>query len=81
MNTIILFWNPAVSSYTMERMREDMAHWTHVGNWSVWQHEAAKKGDHFIDAVNLDTVYCSPKDQRNYEAFYPLQVKIQNLER
>ena len=55
MNTIILFWNPAVSSYTMERMREDMAHWTHVGNWSVWQHEAAKKGDCFIDAVNLDT--------------------------
>ena len=48
MNTIILFWNPAVSSYTLERMREDMAHWTHVGNWSVWQHDAAKKGDRFF---------------------------------
>ena len=35
MNTIILFWNPAISSYTIERLREDMANYAHVSNWSV----------------------------------------------
>ena len=48
MNTFILFWNPEISSYTLERMRDDMEHWAHVGNWSVWQHDLAHKGDRFF---------------------------------
>lgn len=48
MNTFILFWNPEISSYTLERMRDDLEHWTHVNNWSVWQHDLAHKGDRFF---------------------------------
>ena len=48
MNTFILFWNPKISSYTLERMRDDTEHWAHVGNWSVWQHDIAHKGDRFF---------------------------------
>lgn len=48
MKTFILFWNPAISSYTMERMQNDMEHLTHVSNWSVWQHEDAHIGDRFF---------------------------------
>ncbi len=48
MNTFILFWNPDVSSYTLERMRDDLEHWAHVSNWSVWQHDLAHKGDRFF---------------------------------
>ncbi len=48
MNTIILFWNPEISSYTIERLREDLENYTHVSNWSVWEHENAHKGDRFF---------------------------------
>lgn len=48
MKTFILFWNPAISSYTMERMQDDLEHLTHVSNWSVWQHEDAHIGDRFF---------------------------------
>lgn len=48
MNTIILFWNPGISSYTIKRLREDLTHHAHVGNWSVWEHEKAHKGDRFF---------------------------------
>ena len=48
MNTFILFWNPKISSYTLERMRDDLEHWAHVSNWSVWQHDIAHKGDRFF---------------------------------
>lgn len=48
MNTFILFWNPDVSSYTLERMRDDLEHCAHVSNWSVWQHDLAHKGDRFF---------------------------------
>ena len=48
MNTIILFWNPSISSYTIERLREDLSNYAHVGNWSVWEHEKAHKGDRFF---------------------------------
>jgi hypothetical protein len=48
MNTIILFWNPAISSYTIERLREDMSNYAHVSNWSVWEHDKAHKGDRFF---------------------------------
>lgn len=48
MNTIILFWNPEISSYTIKRLREDLANYDYVGNWSVWEHEKAHKGDRFF---------------------------------
>ena len=48
MNTIILFWNPKISSYTMERLREDLDYRQHVSNWSVWEHDKAHKGDRFF---------------------------------
>ena len=48
MNTIILFWNPGISSYTVKRLREDLSNNAHVGNWSVWEHEEAHKGDRFF---------------------------------
>lgn len=48
MSTFILFWNPAISSYTMEQMQNDLANWTHVKNWSVWRHRDAHKGDRFF---------------------------------
>lgn len=31
-NTIILFWNPGISSYTIKRLREDLDNHTHVSN-------------------------------------------------
>lgn len=48
MNTIILFWNPGISSYTIKRLREDLTNYAHVGNWSVWEHDKAHKGDRFF---------------------------------
>ena len=48
MNTIILFWNPGISSYTIERLREDLSNHAHVSNWSVWEHEKAHRGDRFF---------------------------------
>lgn len=48
MNTIILFWNPDISSYTIERLREDLSNCAHVSNWSVWEHDKAHKGDRFF---------------------------------
>ena len=48
MCTIILFWNPGISSYTIERLREDLSNHSHVSNWSVWEHDKAHKGDRFF---------------------------------
>ena len=48
MKTFILFWNPAISSYTLEQVQHDLANWTHVKNWSVWRHKDAHKGDRFF---------------------------------
>lgn len=51
--TIILMWNPSISSYTMERFNEDYE-WLTKGwvptdfNWSVWQHREAKEGDKYF---------------------------------
>lgn len=52
-NTVILMWNPFISSYTMERFNEDLCSmadgWALDDfNWSVWQHEEAKEGDRFF---------------------------------
>ena len=52
-NTIILMWNPTISSYTMERFENDLKD-LYVGwmdddfNWSVWEYEKAKEGDKFF---------------------------------
>ena len=48
MKTFILFWNPGISSYTIERLREDLDAEQHVGNWSVWEHKKAHKCDRFF---------------------------------
>lgn len=48
MSIIILFWNPKISSYTLERLREDLNGRTYVSNWSVWEHDKAHKGDRFF---------------------------------
>ena len=48
MKTFILFWNPGISSYTIERLREDLDVEQHVSNWSVWEHKKAHKGDRFF---------------------------------
>lgn len=47
MATYVLFWNPEVSSYTMERFLEDFRYEECVGNWSFHEHEKVKDGDKF----------------------------------
>jgi hypothetical protein len=51
MSTIILFWNPDISSYSMERhhslLADDMSE-LDTFNWSVWEHERAHEGDLFF---------------------------------
>ena len=47
MATYILFWNPAISSYTQERFLSDFDIETCVSNWSFFEHEELKPGDVF----------------------------------
>ena len=52
-NTFILKWNPAISSYTMERLDNDMAewaegYWSDDFDWSVNEWQKARKGDRFF---------------------------------
>lgn len=47
MATYILFWNPAISSYTMERFLDDFDNEGWVGNWSFHEHEQVGPGDTF----------------------------------
>lgn len=52
-NTFILKWNPAISSYTMERLDNDMAEWAEGMwsddfDWSVYEWQKAHKGDRFF---------------------------------
>lgn len=47
MATYILFWNPAISSYTMERFKDDFENNGQVGNWSFHEHEKVKYSDKF----------------------------------
>ena len=51
MKTFILFWNPAISSYTPDDFQKEMEklsrHDFHF-NWSVWEHEKASLGDRFF---------------------------------
>lgn len=49
MNTIILFWNPAISSYKLENFQEEMEGIEYADmNWSVWEYEKAHAGDRFF---------------------------------
>ena len=52
-NTFLLRWNPALSSYTMERLDEDMTDWANGEwcddfDWSVYDWQKARKGDRFF---------------------------------
>ena len=52
-NTFILKWNPAISSYTMERLDNDMSewaegYWSDDFDWSVHEWQKAHKGDRFF---------------------------------
>lgn len=52
-NTIILMWNPSISSYTMDNFENDLIDiandWIPANfNWSVWDHEKAREGDKFF---------------------------------
>lgn len=51
--TVVLMWNPSISSYTMERFEDDLRDMTDGWapedfNWSVWDYENAKEGDRFF---------------------------------
>lgn len=52
-NTFLLRWNPAISSYTMEQFDSDMEDYAHYEywddfNWSVHEWEKAQDGDRFF---------------------------------
>lgn len=52
-NTFLLRWNPAISSYTMKRLDEDIeewadGYWPSDFDWSVREWEKAKEGDKFF---------------------------------
>lgn len=52
-NTFLLRWNPAISSYTMKRLDEDIEEWAEGFwsddfDWNVYEWERAKEGDKFF---------------------------------
>ena len=52
-NTFLLKWNPAISSYTMERLDSDLSewaegYWSDDFDWDVHQWQKARKGDRFF---------------------------------
>lgn len=54
-NTFLLRWNPAISSYTMARLDDDMKWWSEECwdddfNWSIFDWQKAHKGDRFFMA-------------------------------
>jgi len=46
-NTVILKWNPAVSSYNMIRFLDDIAQEEYESDWSIWDNERVRTGDTF----------------------------------
>ena len=46
-NTVILKWNPAVSSYNLIRFLDDIAQEENRSDWSIWEHERVRAGDTF----------------------------------
>ena len=48
MNTVILFWNPSISSFSMNDYLEGMTNFEEFQlNWSVYEHTSIFKGDRF----------------------------------
>lgn len=48
-NTVILMWNPDISSFKLDQHKDCLAHLPALTlNWSVWEHEKAKNGDRFF---------------------------------
>ena len=52
-NTFLLRWNPAISSYTMARLDNDMqewadGYWSEDFDWSVHEWQKAHIGDRFF---------------------------------
>ena len=53
-NTFLLRWNPAISSYTMDHLDDDMLEWARRNwwdddfDWSVYEWQKARKGDRFF---------------------------------
>ena len=52
-NTFLLRWNPAISSYTMDRLNDDMEEWSNGYwdddfDWSVYEWQKARCGDRFF---------------------------------
>lgn len=47
MATYILFWNPAISSYSEERFLDDFEYASGVGNWSFNEYKDIQPGDKF----------------------------------
>ncbi len=48
-NTVILMWNPAISSVKLGEHCESIENFeSEYYNWSVWEHEKAKCGDRFF---------------------------------
>lgn len=48
MNTVILKWNPAISSYNMIRFLQNIVREDNEGNWSIWEYDRVHKGDRFF---------------------------------
>ena len=46
-NTVILKWNPAVSSYNLIRFLDDIVQENNESDWSIWEHERVRAGDTF----------------------------------
>lgn len=71
--TIILMWNPAISSMTLERHNNSVGRMlTEYFNWSVWEYEKAKCGDRFfmvrVGEGNTGIVMSGVFDSHPYEA-------------
>ena len=47
-NTFILFWNPKISNYKIEQLRNSLKEGGHVENWTVWDYKEAHRGDRFF---------------------------------
>ena len=52
-NTFLLRWNPAISSYTMDRLNDDMEEWSNGYwdddfDWSIYEWQKARCGDRFF---------------------------------
>lgn len=51
MNTVILMWNPAISSYKIEQFKEELAAFDNPDmwyNWSVYDWQNSHEGDRFL---------------------------------